>query len=92
LNLPGVALLIAFEQPFEGFIGAQTIAQSFQTAVGQIRVGGALAGSSSNVPAQVRNGGTHSEVERRHCDGKSTIPRISGNDRKGHQPGTLFKR
>ena len=92
MNLPGVALLIAFEQPFEGFIGAQSIAEGFQSAVGQLRVGGALAGSSSNVPAQMRNGGAHSEVERRHSDGKSTIPRVSGNDRKGHQPGTLFKR
>ena len=34
LDLPGVALVIAFEQPFEGFIGAEPIAQGFQTAVG----------------------------------------------------------
>ena len=92
LDLPGVALFIAFEQPFEGFIGAEPIAQGFQSTVGQIRVGGALAGGSTGVPAQVGNSGTHSEMERRYSDGKSTIPRISGNDRKGHQPGTLFKR
>ena len=87
-----MALVIAFEQPFEGLIGAQALAQSFQSAMGQIGVGGALARRSSGVSAQVGNGGPHSEVERRYGDGKSTIPRISGNDRKGHQPGTLFKR
>ena len=92
LDLTGVALVIAFDKPFEGFIGAEPIAQSFQTAVGQIRVGGTLAGGSTGVSAQMVNGCAHSEMERRYRDGKATIPRITGNDRKSHQPGTLFKR
>ena len=60
--------------------------------MGQIGIGGSLAGGNACIAPEVWHRRTHSNVERRYSDGKTTITGITGNDRKSHQPRTRFKR